>query len=673
MTTQTVLLIILAVIVALVLVLFQYHYQAKKNGKLRWVLSFLRFIAWFGAFLLLINPKFSKNTYTLEKSNLIVLADNSTSVKETDIPALVQKMKETDELSDKFKTSFHSFGSTLNTSDSLTFQERNTNITEALKTAQTIYGGTNNAVVLLSDGNQTLGANYEFSIDGDELSVHPLVVGDTTRYEDLRIGQLNSNKYAFLKNKYPLEVYVNYEGQNRISSTLSVMVNGKRAYRENIVLSNDESTKIINVLLDANAVGIQNIEVSVAQLGNERNTANNKRKVAVEVIDEKTNVFIISNIVHPDIGALKKSIESNEQRVVTIKKSDTDLADLAYADVLILYQPTPAFRGVYQFVQERKMNTFTITGPKTDWDFLNRVQSAVTKNSYEQSEETVPILNAGFSLFDVTDFSVVDFPPLESNLGDVMINKSHEVLMGQQVKGVELNEPLWAVLGSDNEREALLFGENLWKWRMQSYRNEQDFNSFDNLIGKLMLYLSTTKPKARFTIDYESVYEGSTGAKIIATYFDKAFSFDPNATIEVQLKNKENAETRSFPMLLKGGYYEADLTTIPAGKYDFTATVAGEKLSQSGAFTILDFDVEQQLQSSDYQKLGRLASNTSGTLYFSTQIDTLIKDLLASERFVPTQKSAENIVSLIDFRFLLGIIVVALGLEWFIRKYNGLI
>ncbi|WP_446051389.1 FeoB-associated Cys-rich membrane protein, partial [Zobellia laminariae] len=66
MNTQTILFIILAAIVSLALVLFQYFYKNKRKGKLSIALAFLRFIAFFCGFLLLINPKFTKNEYTTE-------------------------------------------------------------------------------------------------------------------------------------------------------------------------------------------------------------------------------------------------------------------------------------------------------------------------------------------------------------------------------------------------------------------------------------------------------------------------------------------------------------------------------------------------------------------------------------------------------------------------------
>ena len=231
---------------------------------------------------------------------------------------------------------------------------------------------------------------------------------------------------------------------------------------------------------------------------NERNLANNRKDIAVEVIDEKTNIVIVSDILHPDIGALKKAIESNEQRSVNIIRPNTPPSQLEDVDLFIMYQPNTSFRGIYEFIKLKKANKFTITGPQTDWNFLNRIQNNYEKNSYNQTEETTPILNTGFTTFNISDFSTSSFPPLNSNLGELIISKKHEILLGKRVKGVELNEPLFAVIGDDTEREAVLFGENIWKWRMQVYKENKNFGDFDEFLGKVVLYLTSTKPRSRF-------------------------------------------------------------------------------------------------------------------------------------------------------------------------------
>ncbi|MFK7811311.1 MAG: VWA domain-containing protein, partial [Maribacter sp.] len=423
MQTSTVLLIILAVIVALGLVLFQYYFKSKKRGKLSLLLSFLRFIGLFGIFLLLINPKFSKNEYTLEKANFIVLTDNSTSVGDSknSIDKVLNEIRANTSVNDKFKVEYYNFGNTIQQSDSLNFKEKNTDISKALKSLDEVYANTNTAVLLLSDGNSTIGEDYVFSGGNSKFPIYPIVIGDTTQYEDIRIDQINSNKYAFLKNKYPLEVYVSYDGDADVSSTLNITVNGKTAFRENIKLSSTNNSKTINTLMDANAVGLKNINISVTALNNERNTQNNTRNTVVEVIDEKTNIAIISSIMHPDVGALRKSIESNEQRSVSIKKPTVDLKELDDVDVFLLYQPDPSFTSLYNYLKQKKASVFMIGGTKTSFNVVNKAQRNYNVEEGYPNQEVFGVLNPSFTKFDITDFSMDEFPPLNSNAGPIVI------------------------------------------------------------------------------------------------------------------------------------------------------------------------------------------------------------------------------------------------------------
>ena len=673
MQTSTVLLIILAAIVALLLVLFQYHYKSKKRGKLSLGLSILRFVGLLGLFVLLINPKFSKNEYTLEKANLIVLTDNSTSVAASSgsIEEVLNKISASTALSNKFQVEHYNFGSTVQETDSLSFLDKNTNISKALKSLDEVYTNSNSAMLLLSDGNTTIGEDYTFAGSNLKFPVYPVAIGDTTQYEDLRIDQLNSNKYAFLKNKYPLEIYVSYAGNKTVNSTVNITVNGKSVYRENISLSIDANSKLIQTLVNAGTVGLKNITVSIAPLGNERNTQNNTRNTVIEVIDEKTNIAIISNMMHPDIGTLRKSIESNEQRSVRVIKPTVKLQDLDEVDVFILYQPDPSFTPLYNYLQQKRASVFTITGEVVDRNFLNDVQNTYRINSEYPVQETFPILNAGFTKFNISDFSIDGFPPLSNGAGIIGV-RTGESLLQMKIMGAEMNSPLLFAHDGENGKELVLFGENIWKWRMQSFRNNQNFQNFDDFIGKLVLYLSSNKGKNRLDVAYESVYEGSNNAKIKATYFDEAFVFDANASLVLRLENIKNGRSQEIPMLLKNNFYEADLTDIQPGQYRFTVNVEQENRSFSRSFTILDFDVEKQFLSTNYKKLGQLASATKGEVYFPNKTDSLLQNLIADNRFVPTQKDTKNIVSLIDFRVLLAIIIAALSAEWFIRKYNGL-
>ena len=676
MQIQTVLFILLAAIVALALVLFQYYYKNKRKGKLQIILSFLRFLAIFGTLLLIINPKFTKNEYTLEKTNLVLLVDNSSSMTSedkakviSDLSSLKNKMESS---SESFNILNYRFGAELSNSDSLGFTEKSTNISKALAGLNEIFTGTNTAVLLFTDGNQTIGEDYEFYGKRQKFPIYPVVLGDTTKYDDISISQINANRYAFLKNKFPLEVFISYDGKEEVSSELQVFVDDKLVYKEKISLSNISNTKIVNTQIEASTVGIKNIKVIVPPLPNEKNTANNEKLLALEVLDEKTNVAIISTVQHPDIGALKKAIESNEQRLVSIYRPDTDLSKLQEVDVYILYQPDASFDKVYKQIQLRKSNSFTILGTYTDLNFINRIQNNYLVETGYPVQEFFASPNAAFSKFDISEFSVEGFPPLVSDAGPVNVLGIGEPLLKVRIKGVDMDQPLLTTAEEDTAKHAILVGENIWKWRVQNYRNDQTFKDFDAFLGKLILYLSTSKGKNRFVLDYSSIYNNSSETKIKATYFDEAFVFDSNASINIKVESKSTNTSVEVPMLLKDGYYEADLSNLPPGKYDFAATVTKGNLSRSGSFSILDFDAEKQFSSSNYAKLNRLAKNTGGKLYFPDHMDSLVKALETDPKFVPVQKSKQNVVPLIDFKFLLGIIIAALSLEWFIRKYNGL-
>ena len=567
MQIQTVLFILLAAIVALALVLFQYYYKNKRKGKLQIILSFLRFLAIFGTLLLIINPKFTKNEYTLEKTNLVLLVDNSSSMTSedkakviSDLSSLKNKMESS---SESFNILNYRFGAELSNSDSLGFTEKSTNISKALAGLNEIFTGTNTAVLLFTDGNQTIGEDYEFYGKRQKFPIYPVVLGDTTKYDDISISQINANRYAFLKNKFPLEVFISYDGKEEVSSELQVFVDDKLVYKEKILLSNISNAKIVNTQIEASTVGIKNIKVIVPPLPNEKNTANNEKLLALEVLDEKTNVAIISTVQHPDIGALKKAIESNEQRLVSIYRPDTDLSKLQEVDVYILYQPDASFDKVYKQMQLRKSNSFTILGTYTDLNFINRIQNNYLVETGYPVQEFFASPNAAFSKFDISEFSVEGFPPLVSDAGPVNVLGIGEPLLKVRIKGVDMDQPLLTTAEEDTAKHAILVGENIWKWRVQNYRNDQTFKDFDAFLGKLILYLSTSKSKNRFVLDYSSIYNNSSETKIKATYFDEAFVFDSNASITIKVESKSTNTSVEVPMLLKDGYYEADLSNLP--------------------------------------------------------------------------------------------------------------
>ncbi|BFP43043.1 hypothetical protein FGF1_38880 [Flavobacteriaceae bacterium GF1] len=674
MQIQTIVLMLIAFLVALGIVVF--HYRKYTGGATKKILLIaLRFVMLFSGFLLLINPEFTKNGYHLEKSNLVLLVDGSSSISNLGqsgrVRDLVNQFSQDEGLQEKFSIRQYAFSKEVKPLDSLDFTGKRTDISNGLATLKETFASGNNAVILVSDGNQTYGRDYEYLDLGNQVQLNTIVVGDTTSYQDVGVGLVNLNKYAFLDNQFPLEAQLVYSGEFTVGTTVRITMDGRVVHRESLQFSKNERSHNINILLKAQSTGIKTIEVALSALENERNVLNNVKRTTIEVIDEKTVVGIVSSFKHPDIGALKKAIESNEQRQVVIMAPNTPVERLEAIDVFVLYQPNASFRSIYDFIKQRGGGVFTITGPETDWSFLNTKLEGFTMEAFGQGEEILPFKNAAFEVFDIANFLMDGFPPLEGELGELRFNTEPSIIAYQQIRRVNLQEPLWFVL-PDGNKQAFLLGANIWKWRLRTYRNEKDFSGFDELMGKLIFYLSNSGKRERLQLDFETTYENTSETLIKASFFDNTYSFDENASLNLNLKSNDGL-VRDIPMLLKGNQFQADLSDLEEGEYSFTVTETMERISKSGQFTILDFDLEKQFLNANHVKLRRLAENNSGNLYYPSQVSGLITDLLNENQFLPVQKSTKNVVSLIDFSIVLGIMVFALALEWFIRKYNGLL
>jgi len=464
-----------------------------------------------------------------------------------------------------------------------------------------------------------------------------------------------------------------YSGKGSINSEFIITQGGRRVFSQNVSFSEDQNTQTIATTLPASSVGLQRYSAQIVPLEDEKNKINNSKAFAVEVIDQATNVLVVSSVLHPDLGSLKKAIETNEQRTVAFKKPNEAPAILNDYQLIILYQPDRSFSSVYTEITKLKKNTLTISGLLTDWNFLNASQSNFSKDATNQSEDVTAVLNPNYGAYAVEDIGFEEFPPLHTEFGSLEINVPHEVLLDQSIAGFSTNSALLASTEINGVRNAIWDGEGFWRWRAQSYLSNESFEEFDEFLGNIVQYLASNKRRSRMEVNFETFYYNNNALQISAQYFDKNFVFDNRAQLTISVKNEETEELTVFPMLLKNNFYEVDLNSLPASNYSFTVSVKDEGIARSGNFTILEFNVEQQFLNANVTKLQRVATNTGGTAYFIDKSQTLIDDLLENAAYRPIQKNDQKVVPLIDWKYLLGLIVFALSAEWFIRKYNGLI
>ena len=675
-TNQMILYIIGSGILALIVALFQYIYKMKRNP-INWILATLRFITVFSLILLIVNPKFDNNVIKDLKPTLVVAVDNSESIKYLNKDSLsrlaIESILGNSELSEKYNIKIYSFGKKLNQNKSLNFNEKQTNITKAIQDIESIYESQIAPIVLISDGNQTIGTNYGYASKAFKQAVFPLTLGDSLFNADLKIQQINVNKYAYLNNKFPVEIFCSYSGNKTLSTELTISSDNNIIHKERLEFSPEVSSRIITPLIKTTKVGQQAYQVYLKPIKNEKNKVNNLKYISVETIDELSKVALISTMSHPDIGALKTSIETNEHRLVDLLKPEEFIMSKESYGLVVLYQPNTEFKEVFERTKKMNNNTFIIGGISTQWRFLNEIQSDFYQEVTGQNESFNGNTNLDYMNFNITDYSFISHPPLTTEFGQVSINTQYETLLYKSINSILTNEPLWFTYEKNASRNSVLLAENLWKWRMYSFQQNFNFVTFDSFIAKVIQYLDVKNQDNRLIVDYQTIYDGRQELEISAQYFNKNYELDSNADIVVTFKNKKTGAEFEFLMITDSYFFKLDLSVLDAGAYSFEVKVNNGEHRKKGNIEILEFNIEQQFLNADVGQLKQLSTNTDTTIYFDNQINQLIEQLISEKRFYSVQKITKKSVYLLDITFLLLLLFTSLTSEWLIRKYNGLI
>ncbi|RDI14392.1 hypothetical protein [Flavobacterium sp. AG291] len=675
MTASTILLLVLSAFAAIGLSFYQYIFKAKKPGRLHYFLAFLRFIAFFLVFLLLINPFITTKDLETVKTPLPILVDNSQSIKELGADSIAklisEKLAHNKSLKDKYDVQLYSFADGFENADSLNFKGKQTHIDQAAQNLKQLYRNTNYPVVMLTDGNQTIGNDYVYSFR-ENTAVYPLVLGDTTTFLDLKVNQVNVNKYAFLKNKFPVEVFLQYSGNKPVNGVFNITQGNSVLYKQNVSFSKDKKAISLSLLLDADKVGVKTFKAQITSLEAEKNRYNNIKNFAVEIIDQRSEVAIVSSINHPDLGALKRAIETNQQRKVTILKP-ADVKSLQDYNVLVLYQPDASFKTILEENKNAGLNTLIITGLSTDFNLLNQSQNVLSFKMTSQSEDYLADFVPGFNSFAIDNIGFEQFPPLENPYGTVTLKSNANTLLQARIRNVKMDSPLMVFSETGPSRNAFILGENIWKWRLESHLNTKSFEQFDIFIDKTIQYLASNSKRKSLVVTHESFYNSGEVIPISAQYFNKNYEFDENARLTIQLKNKKDNTSKTYDFLKGTGEYKVNLDGLNAGVYIFTVTENTSKTSYNGSFEVLDFEIEKQFVNPDLTRLQQVAATTNGKVFYPDTTDKLIEMLLANDSYKAIQKVITKKSPLIDWVWILVLLAITLAAEWFIRKYNGLL
>ena len=259
--------------------------------------------------------------------------------------------------------------------------------------------------------------------------------------------------------------------------------------------------------LEANTKGLKDFTISITGVEGEFSLNNNTRHAYIEVIEGKRKILLASKSPHPDIKAIKNSIEKNQNYQldlfipgITGIENNTDTYDL-----IILHQISqqelvrvPIMAKIIQ----SGLPIWTLVGSRSN---LNRVNSEnpfiSIKTINFQRDLVTPAYNAAFSKFQLSSplqQVVSRFNPVSVPFANYEVGGGAEIILFQKVGNLETGNPLMLAIDDGNRKSAVMIGEGMWQWRMQDFELHQNFELFDELISKLVQYLTSNEEKKSF-------------------------------------------------------------------------------------------------------------------------------------------------------------------------------
>ena len=134
-------------------------------------------------------------------------------------------------------------------------------------------------------------------------------------------------------------------------------------------------------------------------------------------------------------------------------------------------------------------------------------------------------------------------------------------------------------------------------------------------------------------------------------------------------KQKKNYQ---FTFNKSGNAYQLNIGELPAGEYSFKAQtrLGAELFKKEGSFIVKPLISEKINTVANHQLLYQLSSNTNGKFLNFSQINELPSLIKNNQTIKPIMYSENSTNQLINFKWIILVIVLLMALEWYLRKMN---
>ncbi|MDP1727173.1 MAG: hypothetical protein Q8M15_10355 [Bacteroidota bacterium] len=659
------------------------------NRYVRLALYMLRFTLIFFLCFLLLGPLFKFISQKTEKPIVVLALDNSQSIinnkdlayyKDTFLKE-IEKLKQ--QLAKKYDLQLITFGQTQTPNGTLSYNEKQSNISDALNSVQNKNYNLNlAAVILASDGIYNRGSNPLYAENKSKSIIYTIALGDTLQRRDALIKQVKYNQLVYAGNAFETEVELKSFFCNNESLVLSVSENGKLITSRQIKVNSNSFFAGVPVTLPAAQEGLHVYSISIQKLNNEISYVNNEARIQVNVIKTKQKIFLLAQTPHPDVSAIRQCLASNLNYEVKFSLlSDYNNEWMDEASLFILHQ-LPGLRGEgYNLVAQlnkKNMPVFFIIGRQSGLNVLAQLSALQVAGPPENFNEAQSYYNPNFNLFQPEPNQQEMFgklAPLITPYGTYKIPNDAAIFMYQQIGYVKTTAPLLFFSQSKGVQSAYFCGEGFWRWHLQDFMLNGNHEFTQSLLNKTIRLVAGKNDKSRFRVNTaKNIFDENEPVQVEVELYNDAYELINEPEVSIVFLN-ENGKKYAYNFSKTEKAYQLETGNLPPGIYQYEAKVSGSNKyeKKTGKFTVSALQAEFLQTRADHQLLYNLAEQNGGSMFYPHQLDDLYKELTKNENIKPVIFEQNEVKELMHQKWIFALLILMMSSEWFIRKWNGFI
>ena len=547
------------------------------------------------------------------------------------------------------------------------------------------------ALLLLSDGCDTEGGLWSSALERGR-PIFAMALGDSVAPPDLRIDRVDALSVLRKGSRLPLTVDIAATGVTARQGRLRVTEGGRELAARDWLLEPGETGARLDLSLELDGVGEHMLELALEHAGPDAAPGNDRRLLAVRVVESKLRVLVLAGRPDWDLSALMDGLRGEEAldlRLVTagpdggLRESPSgrpwtpeggagaDGSDNGEIHGLVLHSWAPQWDPAL-------LERLPLRGGVLIMDaFLARPGRARLPARWRVD---VPGM-APPRREQVLDWGpdATRHPALQGALTlgiapsalPAMVRVDRNPLADGRVLLAVGDVPVLAARELGGQRTVAASGEGFWRWRLQG---DDGRLLYAELFSGLLRWVAREDPPGRLLVDWgDEPLMASQPGRLHAEVFDPDFRPVAGAALDWSLSRGDSLLAGgSFQPEAAAEGYAGQLPALPSGVYrlGLTATLpGGEQLSRRLELPVQPPRRELRELAARPETLRWLAARSGGELLAVGDLDGLD----AALDFTPRASVARSVLRLWQHPLAFLLLLALLGLEWGLRKRFGMV